>query len=304
MGQPITVLEKPSAANPAILRLETNRPLSGMGHERYSGPPGELLQRPVDEVARRLFAAGGVQGVHINGSVITVTLHGGRTGAGLADIVRELFLHYGETPTDTVVVPLDDADATPDVLADPADAPAAQASADEAPAPDRPAAADDAADQQIEGIPNAEVASEAPATGLDGAPAAAASEEVGAGGEGSEPSAESAVSDREPSPADPAEVEAASESAAPPGAGAPGAGAPAGRVPAAGEGGPVVEPGPTGAGEGRTADAPDTTPAGPTPAVERTEPAPLEAEPGEVVAGDATVPDPEAGPGGDDPTSS
>ena len=39
MGQPITVVEKTSAANPAILRLETNRPLSGMGHERYDGPP-------------------------------------------------------------------------------------------------------------------------------------------------------------------------------------------------------------------------------------------------------------------------
>ena len=83
MGQPITVVEKHSTANPAILRLETNRPLSGMGHDRYEGPPGELRQRPVDEVARRLFAAGGVEGIHINGSVITVQLGGGQTGAGL-----------------------------------------------------------------------------------------------------------------------------------------------------------------------------------------------------------------------------
>ena len=34
--------------------------------------------------------------VHINGSVVTVTLGGGRTGAGLGDIVRNLFLHYGD----------------------------------------------------------------------------------------------------------------------------------------------------------------------------------------------------------------
>src|SRR3546814_3066386 len=67
MGQPITVLEKPSS-NPAILRFETNRPLSGMGHEPYNEPPSELLVRPVDELARRLFAAGGVERVHINGS--------------------------------------------------------------------------------------------------------------------------------------------------------------------------------------------------------------------------------------------
>jgi hypothetical protein len=102
MGQPITVVEKRSASNPAVMRFETNRPLSGMGHERYTEPPSELLQRPVDELARRLFASGGVQSVHINGSVVTVTLAGGRTGEGLADVVRGLFLHYtddAEVPT-------------------------------------------------------------------------------------------------------------------------------------------------------------------------------------------------------------
>jgi hypothetical protein len=98
MGQPITVLETKSATNPAILRFETNRPLSGMGHERYEGPPSELLQRPVDELARRLYAAGGVEKIHINGSVVTVTVGGGHTGAGLGDIIRELFLHYGDAP--------------------------------------------------------------------------------------------------------------------------------------------------------------------------------------------------------------
>jgi hypothetical protein len=94
MGQPITVLETRSASNPAVLRFETNRPLSGMGHERWTEPPSELLNRPVDELARRLFAAGGVESVHINGSVVTVLLGGGRTGEGLGDIVRNLFIHY------------------------------------------------------------------------------------------------------------------------------------------------------------------------------------------------------------------
>ena len=93
MGQPITVVEKPSS-NPAVIRFETNRPLSGMAHERYAVAPGPLLDRPVDELARRLFAAGGVEGVHINSNVVTVSLSGGRTGAGLADIVRGLFRHY------------------------------------------------------------------------------------------------------------------------------------------------------------------------------------------------------------------
>jgi hypothetical protein len=100
MGQPITVLETTSSTNPAVRRYETNRPLSGMGHERYEGPPSELLQRPVDELARRLFAAGGVDKVLINGSAVTVTLLGGQTGEGLADVIRELFLHYVDEPAD------------------------------------------------------------------------------------------------------------------------------------------------------------------------------------------------------------
>jgi hypothetical protein len=161
MGQPITVVEKPSTANPAILRLETNRPLSGMGHDRYDAPPGELRVRPVDELARRLFAAGGVEGVHINGSVVTVTLGGGRTGAGLAYIVRGLFLHYGETAAAPSAEPLDDADAAPEALADPAEAPAAEAAADDAPAPVDAGEAP-APEQTIEGVPEAEL-TDAPA---------------------------------------------------------------------------------------------------------------------------------------------
>jgi hypothetical protein len=278
MGQPITVVEKPSSANPAVLRLETNRPLSGMGHERYLQPPGELLQRPVDELARRLFAAGGVQTVHINGSVITVTLGGGNRGEGLADVVRELFLHYGDTPAHTVAVPLDDADAAPDTLAEPGDAPSAQDSADDAPAPDRPGPEEPVADQQIEGIPNTELAPDAPASGTDGVPVAAASAAVDAGGAGGDAADSHAVSEREPSPADPAEVDAARASASPPSPSAPGASQGAGGTPEAGDGGPVVEQGP--------ADAPEAAIEGATPEVERPEPAPLAADPADVEADD------------------
>ena len=87
--------------------------------------------------------------MHINGYVVTVTLGGGHRVTGLGDIVRELFLHYGDTPTDTVAVPLDEADAAPEALADPADAPAAIEAADDAPAPDRPTADEPAAEQEI-----------------------------------------------------------------------------------------------------------------------------------------------------------
>lgn len=95
MGQPITVVEK-HARRPGILRFEINRPLSGMGHERYvAGQPIDDV-RPVDELARRLFAHGGVDAVHIYGSMITVDLAKGSDGAGLLDVIRDLFLYYRE----------------------------------------------------------------------------------------------------------------------------------------------------------------------------------------------------------------
>ena len=135
MGQPITVVEKQSS-NPAVLRFETNRPLSGMGHERYTEPPPEIQGRTVDELARRLFAAGGVDSVHINGSVVTVTLGGGRRGEGLADVVRCLFRHYPDEPAPPAAPPQDEGSRTPEATADPGDTEAAQEAEEPAPADD------------------------------------------------------------------------------------------------------------------------------------------------------------------------
>lgn len=93
MGQPITVIEKPTST-PGLARFETNRSLTGMGHERYASPDDILGERPVDELARRLFDSGGVQSVHVNGSVITVELSDGWHGEKLLDIIRGLYIHY------------------------------------------------------------------------------------------------------------------------------------------------------------------------------------------------------------------
>ncbi|MEY2436085.1 MAG: hypothetical protein QOH64_113 [Acidimicrobiaceae bacterium] len=100
MGQPITVVEHESHAHPGVVRFEVNRPLSGMGHERYLSADEVDNVRPVDEVARRLFATGKVAGIHINGSVITVDLAKGAAPDGLADVIRDLFLFYkpGDPP--------------------------------------------------------------------------------------------------------------------------------------------------------------------------------------------------------------
>jgi hypothetical protein len=93
MGQPITVVEKPSP-RPGVARFETNRSLTGMGHERYGSAEDILAGRPVDELARRLFATGGVDSVHVNGSVVTVHLTGSVETGQLLDVIRGLYIHY------------------------------------------------------------------------------------------------------------------------------------------------------------------------------------------------------------------
>lgn len=97
MGEIVNVIERPSPRR-GIVRFETNRALSGMGHDRYvAGQPIDD-DRPTDELARRIFARGGIAAVHINGSVITVDLEKGHDTAGIADIIRGLFTHYVATP--------------------------------------------------------------------------------------------------------------------------------------------------------------------------------------------------------------
>ena len=93
MGQPVGVVEKQSSM-PGIVRFETNRTFTGMGHERYvdygqttGGTPGAV-------VARRLFESGRVDAVHVFGNVVTVTLRAGSSSEGLAATVEELYTYY------------------------------------------------------------------------------------------------------------------------------------------------------------------------------------------------------------------
>lgn len=153
MGQPIVVTEKPSVANPGLVRFETNRALSGMGHERYLAGTEVSGDRPVDVLARRMIDRGGVTAVHINGSVITVDIEKGRDTQGLKEIIETLYIYYppeahhaaagtpstagpaaeprDDAPTDAVVEEAGDA---PEAAADPAEA--TDATTDDAPAPD------------------------------------------------------------------------------------------------------------------------------------------------------------------------
>lgn len=92
MGQPVTVVKKPSS-NPGVVRFEINRSITGMGHERYAGAPGPELDRPCDELARRLFGHVGVRTVHINSNVITVDAAGVDEDA-LGETIEQLFTYY------------------------------------------------------------------------------------------------------------------------------------------------------------------------------------------------------------------
>jgi hypothetical protein len=125
MGQPINVVEKPSS-NPGIARFETNRSLTGMGHERYASPDDILDDRPIDELARRLFESGGVTRVHANGSVVTVHLAEGWTGAQLLDVIRGLYIFYPPATNGSAAAPdeeapeteVEEAAAAPEAIAD------------------------------------------------------------------------------------------------------------------------------------------------------------------------------------------
>jgi hypothetical protein len=93
MGQPITVTEKPTAT-PGVVRFETNRNLTGMGHERFRSAEDAVGNRPVDDLARKLFARGGIDRIHAYSNILTIDLAKGGSAEGLAEVIHDLFVHY------------------------------------------------------------------------------------------------------------------------------------------------------------------------------------------------------------------
>lgn len=95
MGQPVRVVEKPSKARPGTFWFETNRPLSGMGHRSFDGHDDVSSDTdPADVLATRLFERGGIDHVHINGSVVTIDVSKGHNTEGITDIIVSMFTHY------------------------------------------------------------------------------------------------------------------------------------------------------------------------------------------------------------------
>jgi hypothetical protein len=92
MGQPVSVIEKPTG-RAGVLRFETNRNLTGMGHERYRSGGAIEGQRPPDVLARRLFERGGIASVHVHGGVITIEL-AEPDESGIKEIIEDLYVFY------------------------------------------------------------------------------------------------------------------------------------------------------------------------------------------------------------------
>jgi len=99
MGQPVAVEQKAGGTS-AIIRFETNRSLTGMGHERFTSAAEAKGTRPAAVVARRLFESGQVSWVHVYGNIVTVQLSSGASQSGLDAIVRDLYQYWkpGMTP--------------------------------------------------------------------------------------------------------------------------------------------------------------------------------------------------------------
>ena len=93
MGQPV-LAEQKAGGTSAIVRFETNRSLTGMGHERFTSAAEAKGTRPAAVIARRFFEAGHVEWVHVYGNIITASLESGASQTALNEIVRDLYQYW------------------------------------------------------------------------------------------------------------------------------------------------------------------------------------------------------------------
>ena len=109
MGQQITVAALPSR-RPCVLRFETNRNFTGMGHETFRASADIVGSTPSAALARTLVGTGQVDAVHVFGNIVTVDLRKGFDGSGLDIVVRDLYQYWKpgmEPPTFDDVVAAD-----------------------------------------------------------------------------------------------------------------------------------------------------------------------------------------------------
>ena len=93
MGEPVSVIQSDSISSNRV-RFETNRALTGMGHERYKAGEEIYGERPPDLIAKALIDHGGVDSVHVYAQTITVTLEPGASADGLKELVEDMYIFY------------------------------------------------------------------------------------------------------------------------------------------------------------------------------------------------------------------
>ena len=93
MGQQVAVTERPSP-RPGVLRFETNRSLTGMGHEHFKSLSDAVGPRPAAALARQLLSTGKVDSVYIYGNIVSVGITKGFNGDGLGDVVRNMYQYW------------------------------------------------------------------------------------------------------------------------------------------------------------------------------------------------------------------
>ena len=93
MGQQVAVTERPSP-RPGVVRFETNRSLTGMGHERFTSMDDAIGPRPAAALARQLLSTGKVDSVYMYGNIVTVDVSKGFTADGLGDVVRNMYQYW------------------------------------------------------------------------------------------------------------------------------------------------------------------------------------------------------------------
>jgi hypothetical protein len=76
------------------MRFETNRTLTGMGHERFSSMADAVGPRPAAALARQLLATGKVDSVYMYSNIVSVDVSKGSTAEGLGDVVRNMYQYW------------------------------------------------------------------------------------------------------------------------------------------------------------------------------------------------------------------
>lgn len=77
-----------------MVRFETNRNFTGMGHESFSSMEQAVGNRPVHVIARLLLGTGKVDRVHIYNNIVGIDVAKGYDDSGFADLIANMYEYW------------------------------------------------------------------------------------------------------------------------------------------------------------------------------------------------------------------